>query len=151
MLLGRQRLAIARAILADPKLLILDEATSNLDTDSEQLIQQSLATFMHGRTSFCYCSPPEHDRGSQPDRRHRKWGRISQTGTHAELIAVPDSDADARPIAHADPISITDPEATSRAPSEVPVQLVRRRSQGHSRGALLVGRAQRGSVRYGFT
>ena len=48
----RQRLAIARAILADPKLLILDEATSNLDTDSERLIQQSLANLMRGRTSF---------------------------------------------------------------------------------------------------
>ena len=48
----RQRLAIARAILADPKLLILDEATSNLDTESEQLIQQSLAILMRGRTSF---------------------------------------------------------------------------------------------------
>ena len=48
----RQRLAIARAILADPKILVLDEATSNLDTDSEQLIQQSLASLMRGRTSF---------------------------------------------------------------------------------------------------
>ena len=48
----RQRLAIARAILADPRLLILDEATSNLDTESEQLIQQSLGALMRGRTSF---------------------------------------------------------------------------------------------------
>ena len=48
----KQRMAIARAFLCDPKILILDEATSNLDTESERLIQQSLATLMHGRTSF---------------------------------------------------------------------------------------------------
>lgn len=48
----KQRLAIARAILADPQLLILDEATSNLDTESEQLIQASLADLVSGRTTF---------------------------------------------------------------------------------------------------
>ena len=48
----RQRLTIARAILADPKILILDEATSNLDTESERLIQSSLRALMNGRTSF---------------------------------------------------------------------------------------------------
>ena len=48
----RQRLTIARAILADPRILILDEATSNLDTESERLIQASLHTLMAGRTSF---------------------------------------------------------------------------------------------------
>jgi ATP-binding cassette subfamily B protein/subfamily B ATP-binding cassette protein MsbA len=48
----RQRLTIARAILADPKILILDEATSNLDTESERLIQASLRALMAGRTSF---------------------------------------------------------------------------------------------------
>jgi ATP-binding cassette subfamily B protein len=48
----RQRLSIARALLADPALLILDEATSNLDTRSEQLIQASLRELFHGRTTF---------------------------------------------------------------------------------------------------
>ncbi|HSZ57874.1 MAG TPA: ABC transporter ATP-binding protein [Tepidisphaeraceae bacterium] len=48
----RQRLTIARAILADPRILILDEATSNLDTESERLIQGSLHMLMAGRTSF---------------------------------------------------------------------------------------------------
>ena len=48
----QQRLAIARAIVASPQILILDEATSNLDTESEQLIQASMATLLAGRTTF---------------------------------------------------------------------------------------------------
>jgi ABC-type multidrug transport system fused ATPase/permease subunit len=48
----RQRIAIARALLAAPRILILDEATSNLDAESESYIQQSLSQLMHGRTTF---------------------------------------------------------------------------------------------------
>jgi ATP-binding cassette subfamily B protein len=81
----RQRLAIARAILADPKLLILDEATSNLDTDSEQLIQQSLTTLMRDRTSFVIAHRLSTIAGADliVVMEH---GQIRQTGTHAELM-----------------------------------------------------------------
>ncbi len=48
----KQRIAIARAILADPRILILDEATSNIDTESEQIIQKALVDLMKGRTTF---------------------------------------------------------------------------------------------------
>lgn len=82
----RQRLAIARAVLADPKLLILDEATSNLDTDSEQLIQQSLATLMRGRTSFVIAHRLSTIAGANLIVVV-EGGRVSQTGTHAELMA----------------------------------------------------------------
>jgi ATP-binding cassette subfamily B protein len=81
----RQRLAIARAILADPKLLILDEATSNLDTDSEQLIQQSLTLLMKGRTSFVIAHRLSTIAGANLIIVVES-GRILQTGTHAELM-----------------------------------------------------------------
>jgi len=82
----RQRLAIARALLADPKLLILDEATSNLDTESEQLIQQSLARLMHGRTSFVIAHRLSTIAGADVIVVLEN-GSISQTGTHAELMS----------------------------------------------------------------
>jgi ABC-type multidrug transport system fused ATPase/permease subunit len=81
----RQRLAIARAILADPKLLILDEATSNLDTDSERLIQQSLADLMKDRTCFVIAHRLSTIAGADVIVVIED-GRISQTGSHDELM-----------------------------------------------------------------
>lgn len=81
----RQRLAIARAVLADPRLLILDEATSNLDTESEQLIQQSLGRLMKGRTSFVIAHRLSTIAGADLIVVVEN-GRILQTGTHHELM-----------------------------------------------------------------
>lgn len=82
----RQRLAIARAVLADPKLLILDEATSNLDTESEQLIQESLAQLMQGRTSFVIAHRLSTIAGADLICVI-EHGRITQTGSHDQLMA----------------------------------------------------------------
>jgi ATP-binding cassette subfamily B protein len=81
----QQRLAIARAILASPQILILDEATSNLDTESEQLIQASMADLLAGRTTFVIAH-----RLSTVRRANlillMEDGRIVERGTHEELM-----------------------------------------------------------------
>ncbi|HEX5809191.1 MAG TPA: ABC transporter ATP-binding protein [Anaerolineales bacterium] len=82
----RQLISFARALLADPRILILDEATSSVDTQTEQIIQKALATLLKGRTSFVIAHRLStitnadkivviHD------------GRIVEQGTHSELLA----------------------------------------------------------------
>ncbi|MGB5371473.1 MAG: ABC transporter ATP-binding protein, partial [Flavobacteriaceae bacterium] len=82
----RQRIAIARAVLADPKILILDEATSNLDTESEALIQKSLAALTQGRTTFVIAHRLSTIRKANQILVIEN-GRIAEQGTHDDLIA----------------------------------------------------------------
>ena len=81
----RQRLAIARAILAAPKIIILDEATSSLDTESESLIQKSLSELVKNRTTIVIAH-----RLSTIKKADQilviESGNIAERGTHDELI-----------------------------------------------------------------
>jgi ATP-binding cassette subfamily B protein/subfamily B ATP-binding cassette protein MsbA len=81
----QQRLAIARAILADPQILILDEATSNLDTESEQLIQESMATLLAGRTTFVIAHRLSTIRRADLILLMED-GQVIERGTHEELM-----------------------------------------------------------------
>jgi ATP-binding cassette, subfamily B, bacterial HlyB/CyaB len=82
----RQRLAIARALLGDPRLLIMDEATSHLDTESERIIQNNLSKILRGRTSLVIAHRLSTIRHADLilvlDR-----GILSESGTHDELMA----------------------------------------------------------------
>ena len=82
----KQRIAIARALLKDPKILILDEATSSLDTDSEKLVQEALDRLMKNRTTFVIAHRLSTITNANSiivlDR-----GNIHEEGTHRELVA----------------------------------------------------------------
>jgi ATP-binding cassette subfamily B protein len=85
----RQRVAIARAILRNPAILILDEATSSLDSESESLVQQALDVLMAGRTSVIIAHRLSTVR--RADCIYVvKEGEVVESGTHAELMAQPD-------------------------------------------------------------
>jgi ATP-binding cassette subfamily B protein len=82
----RQLLAIARAALADPRILILDEATSSVDTRTERLIQKALEQLLKGRTSFVIA----HRLSTIRNADHLlvlNEGRIVERGKHEELLA----------------------------------------------------------------
>lgn len=85
----RQRIAIARAILKDPIILILDEATSSLDSESESLVQEALLNLMKNRTSFVIA----HRLSTIRNADHivvLEHGTIKERGTHQELLQIED-------------------------------------------------------------
>ena len=82
----RQRIAIARAILKNPAILILDEATSSLDSESELLVQDALDNLMKGRTSFVIAHRLSTIRNADKIVLIDK-GIVSESGTHAELMS----------------------------------------------------------------
>ncbi len=79
-------MSIARAVLIDPRILILDEATSSIDTRTEALVQDAIARLLQGRTSFVIAH--RLSTVSQADQvLVIQQGQIAERGTHADLLA----------------------------------------------------------------
>lgn len=85
----RQRIAIARAILKDPVILILDEATSSLDSASEALVQEALENLMKNRTSFVIAHRLSTVRNADCIYVLDK-GMVTEQGTHEALVQISD-------------------------------------------------------------
>jgi ABC-type multidrug transport system fused ATPase/permease subunit len=83
----RQRVAIARAILKDPVILILDEATSSLDSESEVLVQEALDNLMQNRTSFVIAHRLSTIRNADKIIVLEQ-GLVKESGTHQELVSL---------------------------------------------------------------
>jgi ABC-type multidrug transport system fused ATPase/permease subunit len=83
----RQLISFARALLADPRILILDEATSSVDTQTERIIQTALIRLLHGRTAFVIA----HRLSTVVNASHIvviEDGKIIEQGVHSELLAL---------------------------------------------------------------
>src|SRR5262249_4278289 len=85
----RQRISIARAVLKNPRILILDEATSSVDTETEALTREAIDRLVHGRTTFAIAH-----RFSTLQHASRllvlEKGKLVECGTHEELLAKPE-------------------------------------------------------------
>ena len=104
----KQRVSIARAILKDPRVLILDEATSSLDSTSEALIQEALAPLMRGRTSVVIAHRLSTILAADQILVFA-GGQVAERGTHAELLAQGGVYADLYRIQFRDAVSRTSP------------------------------------------